>query len=148
MISNTFPERLCSIGCTQRSVSSNSFRRGQDLIEQLEIFGIYCDEGYLTKRELRAVRMRVVYTALKRIVKQLAAGKTAKQRKLAVSVLARAVGLSVDLWSQDVGLSKVMHGWRMQFRRAFGNCLLSCDELVAAILKATTMGCRGCLQRR
>ena len=57
------------------TVSSNSFRRGQDLIERLEIFGSYCDEGYLTKREFRAVRMRVVYTALKRIVKQLSAGK-------------------------------------------------------------------------
>jgi GT2 family glycosyltransferase len=56
------------------TVSSNSFRRGQDLIDQLEIFSIYCDESYLTKRELRAVRMRVGYTALKRIVKQLAAG--------------------------------------------------------------------------
>ena len=57
------------------SVSSNSFRRGQDLIERLELFGSYCHEGYLTTREFRAVRMQVVYTALKRIVKQLAAGK-------------------------------------------------------------------------
>ena len=57
------------------AVSSKSFRSGQDLIERLEVFGIYCDESYLTKRELRAVRLRVVHTALKRIVKKLAGGK-------------------------------------------------------------------------
>jgi GT2 family glycosyltransferase len=57
------------------SVSSNAFRYGQDLIEQLELFGIYYDESYLTKRELRAVRMRLFYTALRRIVKRLATGK-------------------------------------------------------------------------
>jgi GT2 family glycosyltransferase len=57
------------------SVSSNSFRRGQDLIERLELFGSYCQEGYLTTREFRAVRMRVAYTALKRVVQQLAACK-------------------------------------------------------------------------
>src|SRR5712671_2748668 len=57
------------------SVSSNSFRRGQDLKERLELFGFYCDESYLTRRELRAVRTRVVYTALKRMVRQFAAGK-------------------------------------------------------------------------
>jgi len=58
-----------------KSVSSNSFRRGQDLVERLELFKIYRDENYLTKREFRVVRMRVVYTALKRIVKRLAEGK-------------------------------------------------------------------------
>jgi GT2 family glycosyltransferase len=57
------------------SVSSNSFRRGQDLIERLETFGTYSDGSYLTKREFRAVRMQVVYTGLKRVVRQLAAGK-------------------------------------------------------------------------
>jgi hypothetical protein len=57
------------------SVSSNSFKRGQDLVERLELFGIYCHEKYLTEDELRGVRMGVVYTALKRIVKQFAAGK-------------------------------------------------------------------------
>jgi GT2 family glycosyltransferase len=57
------------------SVSSKSFRRAQDLIEQLEIFGTYCNESYLTKQEFRAVRMRIVCTALKRIVTQFSAGK-------------------------------------------------------------------------
>jgi glycosyltransferase involved in cell wall biosynthesis len=57
------------------SVSSKSFKHGQDLIEQLELFRIYFHERYLTKQELRAVRNRVVYTALKRIGKQIAAGK-------------------------------------------------------------------------
>jgi glycosyltransferase involved in cell wall biosynthesis len=57
------------------SVSSNSFRRGQDLIERLELFRSYCQEGYLTTREFRGVRTRVACTALKRVVQQLAAGK-------------------------------------------------------------------------
>jgi GT2 family glycosyltransferase len=57
------------------SVSSNSFRRGHDLIERLELLRTYCDENYLTRRECRAMGLRVVYTALKRTVKQLAAGK-------------------------------------------------------------------------
>jgi GT2 family glycosyltransferase len=57
------------------TVSSNSFRRGRDLIERLEILGIYCDENYLTKRELRAVRTSSIYAALKRMVKQFAAGE-------------------------------------------------------------------------
>jgi GT2 family glycosyltransferase len=65
------------------SVSSNSFRRGQDLIERLELFGSYCQEGYLTTREFRAVRMRVACTALKRVVKRLAAGKLQDSGKLA-----------------------------------------------------------------
>jgi GT2 family glycosyltransferase len=56
------------------SVSSNSFRRGRDLAEQLELFGIYFHESYLTARELRAVRRRVVYAALKRIAKRLSEG--------------------------------------------------------------------------
>ena len=72
------------------SVSSNSFARGQDLVDRLEIFGIYCDEGYLTKRELRAVRMRTAYTALKRIVKKLAGGKLQDGGKL-LSVCGRAL---------------------------------------------------------
>jgi len=57
------------------SVSSNSFRRGQDLIERLELFRNYCDECFLTKQEFRILRIKVIYTALKRMVKQLAAGK-------------------------------------------------------------------------
>src|SRR5262249_52317077 len=57
------------------SVSSNSFRRGQDLVERLEIFRIYSDESYLTKQEFHVVRIRVVYAALKRLVKQFTAGK-------------------------------------------------------------------------
>jgi GT2 family glycosyltransferase len=57
------------------NVSSNSFRRGQDLIERLEILGNYCDEGYFTKRKLRAVRAQAVYTALKRVAKHLFAGR-------------------------------------------------------------------------
>jgi glycosyltransferase involved in cell wall biosynthesis len=57
------------------SVSSISFRRGQDLIERLEIFGTYCNEGYLPKQGFRAVRMRIAITALKRMLKQLAGGR-------------------------------------------------------------------------
>ena len=57
------------------SISSNSLRRGQDLIEWLEILGSYCDEGYLTKRQLRAVRAQSAYTALKRTGKLLFAGQ-------------------------------------------------------------------------
>jgi GT2 family glycosyltransferase len=57
------------------SISSDSFRHGRDLIEQLEIFGSYYDESYLTGQELRAERMRVFYIALKRIAKRLATGK-------------------------------------------------------------------------
>jgi GT2 family glycosyltransferase len=72
------------------SVSSNSFRRGQDLSEQLELFGICFHESYLTARELRAVRMRVAYTALKRIAKQLAAGKLQDSGNL-MSVCRRAL---------------------------------------------------------
>jgi hypothetical protein len=41
----------------------------------LELLRTYCDENYLTRRECRAMGLRVVYTALKRTVKQLAAGK-------------------------------------------------------------------------
>jgi GT2 family glycosyltransferase len=57
------------------SVSSSAFRRGQDLIEQWEIFKVYYSASYFTKRELFAVRCRIVYTALRRIIKQLGAGK-------------------------------------------------------------------------
>jgi GT2 family glycosyltransferase len=64
------------------SVSSSSFRRGQDLIERLELFRIYCEEGYLAKRELDAVRVNTAYSALKRIVKQLSAGKIQDSRNL------------------------------------------------------------------
>jgi GT2 family glycosyltransferase len=74
------------------SVSSSSFRRGQDLIERLELFGAYCDEGYLTKRQVRAVRMQIIYTALKRIVKQLSARQLENSGNL-LSVCRRA------LWS-------------------------------------------------
>jgi glycosyltransferase involved in cell wall biosynthesis len=72
------------------SVSSNSFKRGQDLSERLELFGIYCDERYLTRREFRSVRTRVVYTALKRMIKQLGAGKLQGIRNL-LSVCRRAI---------------------------------------------------------
>jgi GT2 family glycosyltransferase len=72
------------------SVASNSFRRGQDLIERLELFGIYCEENYLTKRELRAVRMRVLYAALKRIAKQLSIGNLHDSGNL-LSVCGRAL---------------------------------------------------------
>jgi len=64
------------------SVSSTSFRRGQDLIERLEILGTYCNEGYLSKQGLRAVRMRIVTTALKRMLKELAAGRIQGSRAL------------------------------------------------------------------
>jgi glycosyltransferase involved in cell wall biosynthesis len=72
------------------SVSSSSFRRGQDLIERLELFGVYCDEGYLTERQLRDIRMQVVRTALRRIVKQLSARKLRDSRNL-LSVFRRAL---------------------------------------------------------
>jgi GT2 family glycosyltransferase len=72
------------------SVSSSSFRRGQDLIERLELFGAYCDEGYLTKRQVRAVRMQIIYTALKRIAKQLSARQLEDSRNL-LSVCRRAL---------------------------------------------------------
>jgi glycosyltransferase involved in cell wall biosynthesis len=72
------------------SVSSMSFRRGQDLIERLELFRAYCEEGYLTRRQLRAVRMRVVYTVLTRVVKQLSTGNLGNSRNL-LSVCGRAL---------------------------------------------------------
>jgi GT2 family glycosyltransferase len=72
------------------SVSSNSFKRGQDLVERLELFRIYCHESYLTEEELRGVRMGVVYNALKRIVKQTAAGKLRDSANL-LSVCWRAL---------------------------------------------------------
>jgi glycosyltransferase involved in cell wall biosynthesis len=57
------------------SVSSNSFKRGQDLVERLELFEIYHHESFLTEEEIRAVQLGVVSTALKRLAKQLATGK-------------------------------------------------------------------------
>ncbi len=72
------------------SVSSNSFRRGQDLIERLELFGIYRNEGYLTKWEHWVVRMGVAYTALKRMVKQLTAGRLRNTGRL-LSACGRAL---------------------------------------------------------
>ena len=41
------------------SVSSKSFERGQDFIELLKLYRQYCDESYLTKRELRVFQMHV-----------------------------------------------------------------------------------------
>jgi glycosyltransferase involved in cell wall biosynthesis len=76
------------------SVSSNSFGRGQDLIERLELFDTYYDEGYLTNGELRVVRMQIIYTALKRVAKQLRAHKLENSRNL-LSVCLRA------LWSKS-----------------------------------------------
>ena len=58
-----------------KSVSSKSFSRGQDLIERMEIFQKYCNEGYLPRRTLRSLKLNTIYTAVKRIVKQLAAGR-------------------------------------------------------------------------
>jgi glycosyltransferase involved in cell wall biosynthesis len=72
------------------SVSSNSFERGQDLIERLEIFDAYCDEGYLTDGQLRVVRMQVIYTAVKRMAKQLRARKLENHLNL-LSVCRRAL---------------------------------------------------------
>jgi GT2 family glycosyltransferase len=57
------------------TVSSNSLGRGQDLVEWLEILGSYCDESYLTKREFRAVRAKVIYVALKRLGRRLSRGQ-------------------------------------------------------------------------
>lgn len=71
------------------SVSSNSFTRGQDLIERLEVFGNYWNENYLSERELHAVKRRIVYTALKRIVKRLGTGSMRDARNL-LSVVGRA----------------------------------------------------------
>jgi glycosyltransferase involved in cell wall biosynthesis len=64
------------------SVSANSFKRGQELIERLELFRAYYRDSYLTEGELRAVRIGVFSTALKRIVKQLVAGKPQDSRNL------------------------------------------------------------------
>jgi len=58
-----------------KSVSSKSFSRGQDLIERMEIFQKYCNEGYLPRRALRSLKLNTIYTAAKRIAKQLAAGR-------------------------------------------------------------------------
>jgi GT2 family glycosyltransferase len=66
------------------SVSSNSFIRGQDLIERLEIFSAYCNEGYLPKQRLCVVRIQIVITALKRILKHLAAGRIQGNRGLSL----------------------------------------------------------------
>jgi GT2 family glycosyltransferase len=72
------------------SVSSNAFSRGQDLIERVEIFRIYCDESYLTKRQLRAVQASSIYIALKRAVKRLALVKLQDAGRL-LSVCWRAL---------------------------------------------------------
>jgi glycosyltransferase involved in cell wall biosynthesis len=64
------------------STSSNSFKRGQDLVERLELFEIYHHECYLTAKEIRAVRLGVVNSALKRLVKRLATGRFQDSRSL------------------------------------------------------------------
>lgn len=53
------------------SVSSMSFKRGQDLRERLDIFDQYFREGYLTPWEWRMARIRIGYLALRRTGKRL-----------------------------------------------------------------------------
>jgi hypothetical protein len=72
------------------SVSSNSFEREQGLIERLELFDTYSDEGYLTNGQLRVVRMQIIYTALKRMANQLGARKLESHLNL-LSVCRRAL---------------------------------------------------------
>jgi GT2 family glycosyltransferase len=72
------------------SVSSNSFSKGRDLIELLELSESYYDESYLAKQELQGVRKKLIYTALKRMIKQLASGKLQQGGRLA-SVCWRAM---------------------------------------------------------
>src|SRR5262249_43454148 len=72
------------------SVSSNSFRNGRDLIELLELSESYYDESYLAKQELQGVRKKLIYIALKRVVKRLATGKLQQGGRLA-SVCWRAM---------------------------------------------------------
>jgi GT2 family glycosyltransferase len=64
------------------SVSSNSFCNGQDLAEQLNIYGQYLHEGYLEAREYRRIRLQVVHAAVKRIIKQATFGNFAPIPKL------------------------------------------------------------------
>lgn len=73
------------------SVSSNSFRSGQDLAERLDIYGKYLHDGYLGAREYRKIRVRAVYDAIKRIIKQTVSGNFGSIPKL-LRVCHRAMG--------------------------------------------------------
>lgn len=53
------------------SVSSVSFKRGQDLQEQLDIVGQYFREGYLTPWEWRMTCIQILHLALRRTGKRL-----------------------------------------------------------------------------
>jgi GT2 family glycosyltransferase len=77
------------------SVASNSFKLGRDLIERLELYGIYYDENYLTRQELRIEQRRVAHTALRRMVRCLAAGELQDSRNL-LRVCVRALGVQLS----------------------------------------------------
>ena len=72
------------------SVSSNSLRRGRDLIELLELFRLYYDESFLTERELWIERMEIIYAALRRMIRPLVTGRLQDSRIL-LSVCWRAL---------------------------------------------------------
>lgn len=55
-----------------KSVSSTSLKRGQDLKEQLDIFGQYFSEGYLSLFEWRMARVRILYSAFRRTLRRVA----------------------------------------------------------------------------
>lgn len=74
-----------------KSVSSNSFRIGRDLIDRLEIFEQYFNEGYLGGRDYRKIRRRVAFDAVKRIAKQSAQGNVRQIAKL-LQICRRAIG--------------------------------------------------------
>jgi GT2 family glycosyltransferase len=57
------------------SVSSNSFRIGQDLRERLEIFDTYLSNGYVDAATWRSVRWHVITSAMKRILKNCGRGQ-------------------------------------------------------------------------
>ena len=56
----------------ETSVSGMSFKCGQDLRERLLIFDQYFKEGYLSLREWRIARIRIIYSALRRTLRRIA----------------------------------------------------------------------------
>jgi glycosyltransferase involved in cell wall biosynthesis len=64
------------------SVSSRSFKNGQDLRERLRITNEYFRYGYLDKQKWRKTRVRVGFAALRRVVKYAAQGEHDPIRQL------------------------------------------------------------------
>jgi glycosyltransferase involved in cell wall biosynthesis len=84
----------------EKSVSSRSFKSGQDLKEHLELIDQYFDEGYLSFQKWRRAHIRVAYRAFRRLLRQTAHRELdAARQLLAVSqdaigaILRRAGGL-------------------------------------------------------